>query len=195
MRSKLNRFLCFLALALPASAQLDSAQLRVKFGAPSALQIQRGKRREIFRVPPGFDLVVDYGAGNRVCKLQVPALMPTDAKVQNADDINQKMHAFLAELVPDSMRGKETGRSGGRFLADLVPDSMRGKELGRGQGASGPFYTVSSVTYEQVTITEARASLATNYGNYPYGNIVSGSNAITVQFKNVACQQTAQIAR
>ena len=60
MRSKLNRLLCFLALMLPASAQLDSAQLRVKVGA--ALD------RETFHIPPGFDLVVDYEVGHQVCK-------------------------------------------------------------------------------------------------------------------------------
>jgi hypothetical protein len=104
MRSKLNRLLCALVLTLPAFAQIDSAQLRGKFGAPLS--------RETFYVPPGFHLVVDYGAGNQVCKLQVPALMPTDAtKVQNTDDMKQKMHAFLAELVPDSTRGKELQRS------------------------------------------------------------------------------------
>jgi len=146
MRSKLNRLLCFLALALPASAQLDSAQLRVKFGAPLD--------RETFHIPAGFDLVVDYGVGHQVCKLQVPALMPTDAnKVQNTDEMKQKMQAFLSELVPDSMRGKE---------------------MGRGQGISGPFHTVSTVMYEQVTITEP-----------------AGTNTITVQFKNAACQQPA----
>ncbi len=63
MCSKLKRLLCLLALALPASAQFDSAQVRVKFGSPL--------NREIFGIPPGFDLVVDYGGGNRVCKLQV----------------------------------------------------------------------------------------------------------------------------
>jgi hypothetical protein len=125
MRSKLNRLLCFLALALPASAQLDSAQLHVKFGAPLS--------REIFRVPLGFDLVVDYGAGNQVCKLQVPALMPTDAKVQNADDMRQKMHAFLAELVPDSMRGKELRR----FMSQ-----------------TGAFSGVGSGEYDHLTIVE-----------------------------------------
>jgi hypothetical protein len=148
MRSKLNRLLCFLALALPASAQLDSAQLRVKFGAPLD--------RETFHIPPGFDLVVDYGVGHQVCKLQVPALMPTDANtVQNTDEMRQKMYAFLAELVPNTMRGKE---------------------IGRGQGTSGPFYTVSTVIDEQVTITEVASSNAS-------------SNTITVQFKSPACQQ------
>ncbi len=125
MRSKLNCLLCLLVLTLPASAQLDSAQLRVKFGAPLS--------REIFRVPPGFDLVVDYGAGNQVCKLQVPTLMPTDAKVQNADDMKQKMYAFLAELVPDWMRGKE---------------------LGRGMGMTGAFSGVGFAEYEHVAIVE-----------------------------------------
>jgi hypothetical protein len=124
MRSKLNLLLCVLVLTLPAFAQLDSAQLRVKFGAPL--------RREIFHVPPGFDLVVDYRADNQVCRLQVPALMPTDAtKVQNIDDMKQKMHAFLAELVPDSTRGKE---------------------LQRGVFLSGPFSAIGFDEYEQVTV-------------------------------------------
>ena len=126
MRSKLNHLLCFLVLTLPASAQLDSAKLRVKFGAPLS--------REIFRVPPGFDLVVDYGADNQVCKLQVPALMPTDVtKVRNTDDMKQKMHAFLAELVPDSTRGKE---------------------LRRGMGMTGAFSGRGFDEYEHVTIAE-----------------------------------------
>ena len=89
--------------------------------------------REIFHVPPGFDLVVDYGAGNQVCKLQVPALMPTDAKVQNADDMRQKMHAFLAELVPDSIRGKE---------------------LQRFQGQTGAFSARGGYEYDHVRIVE-----------------------------------------
>ncbi|MBV8728978.1 MAG: hypothetical protein JO336_04130 [Acidobacteriia bacterium] len=125
MCSKLNRLLCLLALAFPAFAQLDSAQLRVKFGAPL--------NREIFRVPPGFDLVVDYGGGNQVCKLQVPALMPTAAKVQNTGDMKQKMYEFLAELVPTSIRGKE---------------------LGRGMGATGAFSTIGFIEYEHVMIVE-----------------------------------------
>ena len=125
MRSKLNRLLCVLVLTLPAFAQIDSAQLRGKFGAPLS--------REVFQVPPGFDLVVDYGAGNQVCRLQVPALMPTDAKVQNADDMRQKMHAFLAELVPDSMRGKELQRS---------------------QGQTGAFSAIGGYEYDYVRIVE-----------------------------------------
>jgi hypothetical protein len=126
MRSKLSRLLCLLVLlTLPASARLDSDQMRVKFGAPL--------RREIFRIPPGFDLVVDYGAGNQVCKLQAPTLMPTDATVQNADDMKQKMNAFLAELVPDWMRGKE---------------------LGRGMGMTGAFSSFGFAEYEHVAIVE-----------------------------------------
>jgi hypothetical protein len=125
MGSKLNCLFCVLLLALPASAQLDTAQLRVKFGAPLS--------REIFRVPPGFDLVVDYGAGNQVCQLQVPALMPTDAKIQNTYVMKQKMHAFLAELVPDSMRGKA---------------------LQRMFSQSGAFSGVGADEYEHVTVVE-----------------------------------------
>ena len=132
MRSKLNRLLCFLALALPAAAQLDSAQLRVKFGAPLD--------REIFRVPPGFDLVVDYGTGHQVCTLQVPAVMPTDSQVKNGAEMKQKMYAFLADLVPDAIRGTETGR---------------------GEIALGAM-SIWIVEYEHVMISEAE------YANQPF---------------------------
>ena len=125
-RSKLNRFLFILVFTLPAFAQLDSAELRAKFGAPLS--------RQTFRVPLGFDLVVDYGAGNQVCKLQVPALMPMDAsKVQNTDDMQRRMRAFLAELVPDSTRGKELQR----FMSQ-----------------TGAFSAVGLDEYEHVTVVE-----------------------------------------
>ena len=86
-----------------AVAQLDSAALHAKLGTPL--------NRETFHMPAGFDLVVDYGANSQVCKLQVPALMPTTESVDNATVMKQRMYHFLAELVPDSMRGKELNRA------------------------------------------------------------------------------------
>jgi hypothetical protein len=91
-----------LSFALSAAAQLDSAALHAKFGTPL--------NRETFHMPAGFDLVVDYGANSQVCKLQVPALMPTTERVSSAKVMKQRMYHFLAELVPDSMRGKEINR-------------------------------------------------------------------------------------
>jgi hypothetical protein len=88
--------------ALPAAAQLNSATLHAKYGAPLD--------RETFHMPAGFDLVVDYGPNSQVCRLQVPALMPTTEQVRNSHVMNRRMYEFLSELVPDSMRGKETGR-------------------------------------------------------------------------------------
>lgn len=108
---------------------------------PIAGQIRRAAKPDIFRVQPGFDLVVDYGAGNQVCKLQVPALMPADAaKVQNSDDMKQKMHAFFAELVPDSMRGKE---------------------LRRLMSQTGAFSGVGFDEYEHVTFVETHSGSET----------------------------------
>jgi hypothetical protein len=116
-------FVCCSIFALPAAAQLggservrklgtpklvqpveilDSAALHTKYGAPLD--------RETFHMPAGFDLVVDYGPGGQVCKLQVPALMPTTEQVSNIDVMNRRMYDFLSELVPDSMRGKEIRR-------------------------------------------------------------------------------------
>ena len=126
--------LCCLAVVLPAPAQLDSSALRAKFGAPL--------NRETFHMPAGFDLVVDYGSANQVCKLEVPALMPTHEKVSNADEMKRQMYAFLA---------------------DLMPAAMRGKELGRMMEING-MISISSVEYEHVTINELQ------YANQPFGS-------------------------
>jgi len=77
----LGLFILCLFCALAAAAQLDSYTLRAKFGGPQ-----------------GFDLTVDYGAGNQVCRLEVHALPPREN---------------LLDLVPASMRGKELGRFAG----------------------------------------------------------------------------------
>ena len=61
---------------------------------------------------------------------------------------------------------------------------MWGKEMGRQAVAQGAF-SLSTVEYEHVAIREA------NNANQPFDS----GNAITVQFKTAACQQTAQIAR
>ena len=108
MRSKLHPgmlALCCLAAALPAVAQLDSSALRTKYGSPL--------NRETFHMPARFDLIVDYGAANQVCKLQVPALMATNESISNAAEMQKRMYEFLLDLVPDSMRGNELGRKAG----------------------------------------------------------------------------------
>jgi hypothetical protein len=80
-----------------AFAQLDSLALRAKLGSPL--------HRETFHAAAGFDVIVDYSSGGRVCKLQVPALMPGDEKVSNTDVMRQRMHDFLIDVVPLPMRG------------------------------------------------------------------------------------------
>ena len=134
---------CCVGFALPAFAQLDTSALRAKFGSPL--------NRETFHIPAGFDLVVDYGAGNQVCKLEVPALMPTDEKVQNTAAMKQRMYDFLAEVVPASMRGKELRR-----MAQV----------------SGTI-SLTSVDYEYVTISELqvgdhhdRGTITLRFKNY-----------------------------
>ena len=90
--------------ALPAFAQFDSSALRAKFGQPL--------NRETFRMPAGFDLIVDYGPIGQACTLEVPAMMPRDpaAKISNSSELKQRMYDFLADLVPASERGKEGTR-------------------------------------------------------------------------------------
>ena len=68
--------------------------------------------------------------------------MPATETVSNADVMNRRMYAFLAELVPDALRGKELGR----FLEAF--------------GA----ISVSVMDYEHVTISEPHNA------NEPFAN-------------------------
>jgi hypothetical protein len=124
---------CCSAFVLPAAAQLDSAALHAKYGAPL--------ERETFHMPAGFDLVVDYGPHSQVCRLRVPALMPTTEQVSNIEVMNRRMYEFLAELVPDSMRGREIRR----------------------MSSSTGINSIQSIEYEHVTISQF------NTGQ-PFGN-------------------------
>ena len=112
-----------------AAAQLDSAMLHAKYGMPL--------NREVFHMPEGFDLVVDYGANTQVCKLQVPALMPTTERVSNATVMKQRMYDFLAELVPASIRGKELNRGimamGASSLVFVIYENVTVNELQMGE--------------------------------------------------------------
>jgi len=95
----MDRFdLCRLLCQSPAGA---------KSGAPL--------HRETFHLPQGFDLTVDYGAENQVCKLEVRAETPLP---------EHDMQAFLLNLVPASMRGKEVARGlhivGGFNVSHLI---------------------------------------------------------------------------
>jgi hypothetical protein len=129
-----------LSFALSAAAQLDSAALHAKFGTPL--------NRETFHMPAGFDLVVDYGANSQVCKLQVPALMPSTEKIVANDTVmKQRMYDFLSELVPDSIRGKELTRGmiffGSNSMIFIEYENVMVKELDFGPFNHDNIITIS----------------------------------------------------
>jgi hypothetical protein len=109
-----------------AVAQLDASALRARLGDPL--------NRQIFHQPAGFDVTVDYGPGNSVCRIQVPAAMPSTEKVSNAIEMKQRMRAFLDSLVPAQMRGKEIQQSA--MMSGLL--------------------SVSYVQYEHVSVSESQ---------------------------------------
>jgi hypothetical protein len=150
MKSKLHLVICCWGITLPVFGQLDSSALHAKLGQPL--------NRETFHMPAGFDLIVDYGISTRVCKLEVPALMPRDpaAKSSNTTELKQRMYDFLADLIPASGRGKEVGR-----FAEIHG-----------------MISLTAVEYENITISEIQ------YANEPE----SRNNTITIRFKNVGCQ-------
>lgn len=131
--------ICCSGFTLPAVAQLDSSALRAKYGPPS--------NRETFHMPAGFDLIVDYGTANQVCKLEVPALMPSHEKVSNADEMKRRMYDFLADLVPAAMRGKELGQGiimlGAISLLSIDYEHVM---IGEAQHADQPFARDNTIT-------------------------------------------------
>lgn len=79
------------------SLTMTASQLRAKYGAPLV--------RETFTISPGFEIVVDYAAGEQVKRIELPGTAPDESGVSTP----QRVDEALLELVPMSMRGKEIG--------------------------------------------------------------------------------------
>ena len=115
------------------AADLDSATLRLKYGEPLA--------RETFQVRPGLEMIVSYGPDRRVCRIELPS---TVTRLQ-ADEV-------IDELIPPSVRGKETGRNlwifGGYSMSSILYEHIT---------ISGPLESDQSSSAPSVTITFKRA--------------------------------------
>src|SRR5260370_25110673 len=116
----------FLVAASLAFAQIDTFSLRSKYGAPLD--------RETFTVRPGIEMVVNYGPGKQVCRIQLPSGMRIVGTVPAGVVTKQQIDEVLEEVVPPSSRGKEVGRAGAALGAPML----------------------STPDYEHVTIGERR---------------------------------------
>jgi hypothetical protein len=85
----------------PVFGQLDASILRSKFGPPLD--------RETFVVRPGIQMVVDYGPGKRVCRIQLPSGNHFETRGY-FPATKAKVYTVLDALVPLSIRGKEVSR-------------------------------------------------------------------------------------
>src|SRR5882672_370375 len=97
---------CCFAFPFSAFAQLDGSALRAKYGEPLA--------RETFRVRPHIEIIVSYGPGRKVCRIELP---PDNTKIMVGEALpyivtKQQVDEVIDELVPPSARGQEIGRSG-----------------------------------------------------------------------------------
>ena len=79
-------------------------------------------------------MVVDYGSGKQVCRIQLPSGIQYGGTVPADAVTKEKVDSVLEEVVPPSIRGKE---------------------LGRGMEAFG-VPMVSFTEYEHVTISEVK---------------------------------------
>ncbi len=98
---KAAAILC-VSIASLAFAQIDESALRSKYGVPLD--------RQTFAVRPGIEMVVDYGPGKQVCKLQLPSGMNIIGGAPPGVITKQQTDQVLNEVVPSAMRGKELYR-------------------------------------------------------------------------------------
>ncbi len=110
------------------AAEWDASTLRVKYGEPLA--------RETFQVRPNLEIVVNYGPGRQVCRIELP------------DTPKQQLDEVIVELVPPSVRGKETGRNlwifGGYSMSSMLYEHVTiSAPLESDQSTSGPGVTIT----------------------------------------------------
>ena len=92
----------FVLTASVAFGQMTTDSLRSKYGNPLS--------RETFTVRPGLQVIADYAASGRVCRLTFPASLnvagdppPTVVTIKRVDQA-------LEEVVPTSVRGEQTNQ-------------------------------------------------------------------------------------
>ena len=95
-----------------AFGQMDTYILRDKYGPPLD--------RETFTVRPGIEMVVDYGSGKQVCRLQLPSGIQYGGTVPADAVTKEKIEAILEEVLPPSIRGKELGRMMEAFGVPMI---------------------------------------------------------------------------
>jgi hypothetical protein len=89
----------FLMAASSAYSQIDAFSLRSKYGPPLD--------RETFTVRPEIEMTVYYGPAKQACIILLPSGMSIVGKPSPDVITKEQMKEVLAEVVPDSVRGKE----------------------------------------------------------------------------------------
>ncbi|MCU1334918.1 MAG: hypothetical protein JWO19_499 [Bryobacterales bacterium] len=80
----------------------DAFSLQSKYGVPL--------HRERFTVRPGIEMIVDYGLSKQVCRIQLPSGSQIVGILSSGVITKQEIDEVLNEVVPPSIRGKETSR-------------------------------------------------------------------------------------
>ena len=101
MRLVIGIALC-LVWASSSLGQIDAATLRMKYGAPL--------NGETFKVRPNIEMVVNYGPNGQVCRIELPPGENTVGQPPPDIATTQQVDEVLNEVIPASIRGKDTGR-------------------------------------------------------------------------------------
>ena len=91
-----------LIAAATAFGQIDAFSLQAKYGVPLD--------RETFTVRPGIEMVVDYGPNKQACRIHLPSGRQIVGTVSPGEITKQQIDEVLNEVVPPSIRGKETNQ-------------------------------------------------------------------------------------
>ena len=89
----------FVLTASVAFGQMTTDSLRSKYGNPLS--------RETFTVRPGLQVIADYAASGRVCRLQFPASDNVVGEAAPGELTTKMVDEALEEVVPAGVRGKE----------------------------------------------------------------------------------------
>jgi hypothetical protein len=95
-----------LVLISSAFGQIDATTLRAKYGEP--IKYGAPFNSETFKVRNNIKMVVNYGPGGQVCRIEVhPARQSTVRQAPPDGATKQQVDEVLQEVVRPSMRGKE----------------------------------------------------------------------------------------
>jgi len=133
--------------ASAAFGQITSFSLRSKYGAPVD--------RETFKVRPAIEMIVDYGPGRQICRIQLPSGIQLAGSAPAGTVTKQQIDEVLDEVLPPSVRGKATGQGVVTAVGAIHVQTTEYENLTIGETKSGPVGRGITVIFRDPTCPKA----------------------------------------